>query len=136
MLILTGTHFRSTVDPGLSEWAACDRPLGVWATLWVLRAILASILAYWDYLRNRSLRFRLSVKTPSYLLRILTNHLCRHPDTEATVPRQDPAAVNLQDPTTRNTRGNAPTTNNHANNHNQTNNARETLPPPPRLYSR
>lgn len=61
MLILTGTHFRSTDDPRVSEWTACDRPLGVWATLWVLRVILASILAYWDYLRNRTLTVRLSV---------------------------------------------------------------------------
>ncbi|KAF8906535.1 hypothetical protein CPB84DRAFT_1726177 [Gymnopilus junonius] len=55
MLILTGTHFRSASDPGLSEWTACDRPLGVWASLWVVRVILASSLAYWDFLRERVL---------------------------------------------------------------------------------
>jgi len=55
MLILTGTKFKSTQDPGISEWTACDRPLGVWASLWLLRVILATSLAYWEYLRDRIL---------------------------------------------------------------------------------
>lgn len=53
VLILTGTHFRSTQNPELSEWSACDRPLGVWGSLWVFRASLASFLAYWEYVRHR-----------------------------------------------------------------------------------
>lgn len=55
MLILTGVHFRSTKDPNLSEWKACDRPLGVWASIWIVRVVLASILGYWEYRRNRVL---------------------------------------------------------------------------------
>ncbi|KAF4620323.1 hypothetical protein D9613_000687 [Agrocybe pediades] len=52
MLILVGVHFKSVDDPTLSEWTACDRPLGTWASLWVVRDVLASILAYWDYKRD------------------------------------------------------------------------------------
>jgi len=52
MLILSGTHFRSTTDPRLSEWTACDRPLGVWCTVWVLRVLLSSLLRVWEYKRN------------------------------------------------------------------------------------
>ncbi|KDR75897.1 hypothetical protein GALMADRAFT_68821 [Galerina marginata CBS 339.88] len=55
MLILTGTLFRSTTNPSLSEWTACDRPLGVWASLWVVRVVLASVLAYWEFQRDRVL---------------------------------------------------------------------------------
>ena len=55
MLILTGTKFKSSQDPDISEWAACDRPLGVWASLWLLKVILATSLAYWEYLRDRIL---------------------------------------------------------------------------------
>jgi hypothetical protein len=55
MLILTGVHFRSTNDPNLSEWKACDRPLGIWASIWIIRVVLASILGYWEYRRNRVL---------------------------------------------------------------------------------
>lgn len=55
MLILTGVHFRSPKDPNLSEWKACDRPLGIWASIWIIRVVLASNLGYWEYRRNRVL---------------------------------------------------------------------------------
>jgi len=55
MLILTATHFRSRSDPTLSEWTACEHPLGVWASIWVIRVLLASGLAYWDFRRDRAL---------------------------------------------------------------------------------
>ena len=54
MLILTGTYFRSTIDPDHSEWKACDRPLGIWASMWVVRVILASGLAFWEYKRDQA----------------------------------------------------------------------------------
>jgi hypothetical protein len=55
LLILTGVHFRSKTDLNLSEWKACDRPLGVWASIWVIRVVLALILRLWEYQRNRIL---------------------------------------------------------------------------------
>ena len=55
MLILTATHFRSHSDPKLSEWTACEHPLGAWASIWVIRVLLASGLAYWDFRRDRAL---------------------------------------------------------------------------------
>ncbi|KAF8161091.1 hypothetical protein B0H34DRAFT_788231 [Crassisporium funariophilum] len=58
MLILTGTIFRSPMDHNLSEWTACERPLGVWATLWAIRVVLASCLAYWEFVRDRILHPR------------------------------------------------------------------------------
>lgn len=55
MLILTATHFRSPSDPTLSEWTACSRPLGVWASVWLIRVFLASSLSYWEFRRDRIL---------------------------------------------------------------------------------
>lgn len=55
MLILTATHFRSRSNPELSEWTACERPLGIWTSIWVIRVLLASSLAYWDFRRDRAL---------------------------------------------------------------------------------
>ncbi|TFK20950.1 hypothetical protein FA15DRAFT_672988 [Coprinopsis marcescibilis] len=56
---LTGTIWKNP-DPDSpipqTEWEACDRPLGVWAILWVLRVILASGLAYWEYKRTVAAR--------------------------------------------------------------------------------
>ncbi|KAF8200813.1 hypothetical protein BJ912DRAFT_947237 [Pholiota molesta] len=53
MLILSGTLFKSHTTPSLSEWKACDRPLGPWASIWVVRAILALVLAIWEYRRDQ-----------------------------------------------------------------------------------
>ncbi|KAF8625415.1 hypothetical protein AX15_005379 [Amanita polypyramis BW_CC] len=56
ILILTATHFRSTINPRLSEWTACDRPLGIWSCLWLLRVCLSTALKIWDYRRHPSRR--------------------------------------------------------------------------------
>lgn len=53
LLALSGTVFRSPTQPGISEWKACDRPLGIWACLWIVRVSLASVLAYWEFTRDR-----------------------------------------------------------------------------------
>jgi len=55
LLILTGVHFRSKTVPNLTEWKACDRPLGIWASIWVIRVVLALVLRLWEYRRNRIL---------------------------------------------------------------------------------
>jgi hypothetical protein len=53
MLGLSGTRLKSPTQPSLTEWVACDRPLGIWACIWVVRAILACSLTYWGFLRER-----------------------------------------------------------------------------------
>ncbi|KAF9012323.1 hypothetical protein BDQ17DRAFT_1537204 [Cyathus striatus] len=53
VLVLSGTRFKSASNPRLTEWAACDRPLGIWGCLWLGRVILASILACWEFSRDR-----------------------------------------------------------------------------------
>ncbi|TFK44702.1 hypothetical protein BDQ12DRAFT_717858 [Crucibulum laeve] len=53
LLGLSGTVFQSPTEPNFTEWQACDRPLGIWACLWVVRVVLASGLAYWEYVRDR-----------------------------------------------------------------------------------
>ena len=52
MLFLVGLVFKSPHNPTVSEWNACDRPLGVWAALWLVRVVLASALAFWEYTRD------------------------------------------------------------------------------------
>lgn len=53
ILFLVGLHFKSPHNPSVSEWDACDRPLGVWAALWLIRVALASFLCFWEYKRDR-----------------------------------------------------------------------------------
>lgn len=56
ILCLSGTRLKSPTDPELTEWVACSRPLGVWACIWVVRALLACGLTYWGFLRDRKAR--------------------------------------------------------------------------------
>ncbi|KIK67425.1 hypothetical protein GYMLUDRAFT_156896 [Collybiopsis luxurians FD-317 M1] len=44
----------SPTFPQVNEWTACDRPLGAWSVLWLARVIMASILAYWGWTRDKS----------------------------------------------------------------------------------
>lgn len=51
--IYSGLH-RSPTQPSRSEWAACDKPLGVWACLWLVKLILQLCMGIWTY--HRALR--------------------------------------------------------------------------------
>ncbi|KAG5636029.1 hypothetical protein H0H81_009329 [Sphagnurus paluster] len=58
ILSLSGTIFKSPLNTDLTEWEACSRPLGIWASIWVARAMLACSLNYWGFVRERKTRER------------------------------------------------------------------------------
>ncbi|KAJ3746947.1 hypothetical protein EV360DRAFT_97791 [Lentinula raphanica] len=45
----------SPTVPGANEWTACERPLGVWSCLWLVRVIGQCLLTYWEWIENRSI---------------------------------------------------------------------------------
>ncbi|KAJ3815890.1 hypothetical protein F5876DRAFT_85516 [Lentinula aff. lateritia] len=53
----------SPTVPGVNEWTACERPLGVWSCLWLARVIVACVLAYWGWARDRSTNARIDPET-------------------------------------------------------------------------
>ncbi|OCH95185.1 hypothetical protein OBBRIDRAFT_884250 [Obba rivulosa] len=55
-LLTYSAHHESPTMPGQSEWGACDRPLGIWDSLWLVRAGLSGILSVWTYKKNRATR--------------------------------------------------------------------------------
>ncbi len=55
-LLAYSTHHRSPTVPNLSEWDACQRPLGAWNAIWVVREGFTCILAYWQWTRERQVR--------------------------------------------------------------------------------
>ncbi|PCH43757.1 hypothetical protein WOLCODRAFT_104118 [Wolfiporia cocos MD-104 SS10] len=55
-LLAYSAHAESPTHPGLSEWRACSRPLGVWDALWLIRVALGSILSYWGWRRDCEVR--------------------------------------------------------------------------------
>lgn len=70
LIVLSGTIFRdATRQSSRSEWSACDRPLGVWACLWVLRVIIAFVLSYWDYRRELEALHRFASGAPMVVRR-------------------------------------------------------------------
>ncbi|KAI0745723.1 hypothetical protein C8Q76DRAFT_704696 [Earliella scabrosa] len=52
LLAYSGSH-ESPTTPGVSEWDACDRPLGVWNALWLLKVMLSASLSMWNWKRER-----------------------------------------------------------------------------------
>ncbi|RDX55154.1 hypothetical protein OH76DRAFT_1340132, partial [Lentinus brumalis] len=52
LLVYSGTHESPTM-PGLTEWEACDRPLGTWNALWLIKVVLSSALSLWAWQRER-----------------------------------------------------------------------------------
>jgi hypothetical protein len=53
VLLAFSTHLESPTTKEINEWQACDRPLGVWNCLWVVRIFLACGLSYWGWCRDR-----------------------------------------------------------------------------------
>ncbi|RPD68633.1 hypothetical protein L226DRAFT_495504 [Lentinus tigrinus ALCF2SS1-7] len=52
LLAYSGAHESPTM-PGLSEWEACNRPLGTWNALWLIKVVLSSMLSVWSWQRER-----------------------------------------------------------------------------------
>ncbi|KAI0699246.1 hypothetical protein BC835DRAFT_1503405 [Cytidiella melzeri] len=55
-LLVIASHRESPTVPGLSEWDACLKPLGVWNSIWLVRVALVCLTGYWDWRRNVTLR--------------------------------------------------------------------------------
>ncbi|KAI0675340.1 hypothetical protein C8Q78DRAFT_1067124 [Trametes maxima] len=55
-LLAYSAHRDSPTEPGTTEWSACQRPLGVWNTLWLIRVVLSAQLAVWNWQRARATR--------------------------------------------------------------------------------
>ncbi|KIP10867.1 hypothetical protein PHLGIDRAFT_33625 [Phlebiopsis gigantea 11061_1 CR5-6] len=74
LLVYSSKHESPTM-PGESEWKACERPLGTWNTIWIIRNFFACSYAYWTW--------RVEVKADQ-LRRGLTGS-SRSPDLENTL---------------------------------------------------
>lgn len=67
VLLVFSTHLNSPTHHEISEWKACDRPLGVWNCLWVARVFLACGLSYWGWCRERN-KYALLPDDDTYIL--------------------------------------------------------------------
>ncbi|KAH9998534.1 hypothetical protein BJV74DRAFT_825061 [Russula compacta] len=57
-LLVISTHHRSPSIPFKNEWDACDKPLGTWDALWVVRLALDIWLSVWRWSRERTKRLQ------------------------------------------------------------------------------
>ncbi|CCM01466.1 uncharacterized protein FIBRA_03520 [Fibroporia radiculosa] len=55
-MLVYSAHHESPTDPGLSEWKACNKPLGVWDSIWLVRVALGCFLSVWGWQRQRAVR--------------------------------------------------------------------------------
>ncbi|KAF8491024.1 hypothetical protein JB92DRAFT_3007265 [Gautieria morchelliformis] len=51
-LLSIGAHVTSPTDSPLTEWQACQRPLGAWCSIWCVRVVLGCLMAVWGYRRK------------------------------------------------------------------------------------
>ena len=58
LTVSTHTEAKGLAHAGLSEWDACDRPLGVWDCLWIGRIFLTCGVSYWGWIRDRTVYVR------------------------------------------------------------------------------
>ncbi|EJF65285.1 hypothetical protein DICSQDRAFT_132851 [Dichomitus squalens LYAD-421 SS1] len=57
-LLAVSARSRSPTKPGLTEWSACDRPLGAWNALWLAKVVMSASLSYWGWRRTQAHRMR------------------------------------------------------------------------------
>ncbi|KAI0358484.1 hypothetical protein OH77DRAFT_1420876 [Trametes cingulata] len=57
-LLAYSAHHESPTVPGENEWRACEKPLGVWNALWLVRTALGCLLAVGTWKRERAARLR------------------------------------------------------------------------------
>ncbi|KAK0504601.1 hypothetical protein EDD18DRAFT_1397530 [Armillaria luteobubalina] len=53
VILVLSSHLESKTIPGVNQLDACTRPLGVWSGLWIGRVVVACILSYWSWQRER-----------------------------------------------------------------------------------
>ncbi|RDB16790.1 hypothetical protein Hypma_002623 [Hypsizygus marmoreus] len=102
VLSLSGTRFKSPTQPDLTEWAACTRPLGIWACIWVVRAVLACGLTYWGFIRERQLHrrhFEDGHASPTVDPTAIIASGSAASDTQQAILRSDVEAHSLEQPT-------------------------------------
>ncbi|KAH8119229.1 hypothetical protein DFH11DRAFT_431213 [Phellopilus nigrolimitatus] len=51
MIAYSSVH-HSPREPSLSEWKACDKPLGLWACFWIAKLMLDCCMTYWGWTRD------------------------------------------------------------------------------------
>ena len=56
VLLVFAAHHESPTTPGLSEWRACERPLGTWDSIWLVRVASGAVLSVWGFKRDRAIR--------------------------------------------------------------------------------
>ncbi|KZT08319.1 uncharacterized protein LAESUDRAFT_61526 [Laetiporus sulphureus 93-53] len=94
-LLAYSAHTESPTKPGLTEWQACDRPLGVWNAIWLIRVALGCTLSVWSWRKEQAAR-------------LLQAQRERDEDREMSSSHARPAAAAALRPNTSN--GNSPAT--------------------------
>jgi len=53
VVLVVAASTKSSRYPHLNQWQACNKPLGVWCSIWFLRAMLSFTIAYWTWRNGR-----------------------------------------------------------------------------------
>lgn len=75
-LLVVASKRESPTMPGAREWTACNKPLGTWNAIWLVRVAFASLLAYWEWRRQLAVQ-RMYVSVNCAFDRSSSNHESR-----------------------------------------------------------
>lgn len=55
-LLIYSSEHSSPEYPDISEWRACDKPLGLWNSIWAVKVGFDCVIVFWGYKRERASR--------------------------------------------------------------------------------
>lgn len=55
-LLIYSSERSSPEYPDISEWRACNKPLGLWNSIWAVKVGFDCVIVFWGYRRERASR--------------------------------------------------------------------------------
>ena len=69
VLLVYSSKNPSPQYPDVSEWTACNKPLGLWNSIWAVKVGFDCVVVFWGYQRERASRVMNSYVFSNYPFR-------------------------------------------------------------------
>jgi len=92
VLLAYSSKHQSPEYPDVSEWKACNKPLGLWNSVWAVKVGFDCLVVFWGYRRERASRAMNSCVSCKPFF-----PLCPpYPSVVLGIPRPDPCQLRFQ----------------------------------------
>jgi hypothetical protein len=69
-LLIYSSEHTSPELPDVSEWRACNKPLGLWNSVWAVKVGFDCVIVFWGYQRERASRAANACVFPRHVLSV------------------------------------------------------------------